>query len=297
MKDRVARAPDVAEEVIAVRRDGKYLSLLLDADVVRQFQRGLRDHAEPAVAADGAVEDLRIRRGARRGLRTVREDQPDGLHRQDQGTKPHVAPVRVHGERAADREIGIRLHDPHGQVRRVDALLDLTPPRSRLHRDGLGRGIEGQDAVEPPHVDLQRSLGGDLAAHAVARAADGDRSGGAPDRRDDLFGGGRGQHPADGDRIELGDVVDDQRRCVRLDGVADHPPHRHTGRQRHRERQPCGEELERSRADAGQSPHLRPRSAIVANKGAAPSTSRSNEDVAVIFSHSSNHSRHDRRSR
>src|SRR6267154_5912991 len=96
----------------------------------------------------------------------------------------------IDGERAANGEISVALHDFNGQVGRVDALLDLAPAGPRLHRNRFLLRREVDNAVEAAHVDVQRTFGRDLAAHAVTRAPDGDRTGRLLDGRYDLSSGG-----------------------------------------------------------------------------------------------------------
>src|SRR5438093_7849570 len=70
---------------------------------------------------------------------------------------------------------------------------------------------EGHDALHPPHVEEEAALGRDLPAHAEASAADRDRPRVAAHQLADLVDRPGGDHPRDGDGIQLGDVVHDHR--------------------------------------------------------------------------------------
>ena len=200
--------PDVAEEVVPVAADRHDLVAPRDLHVVGELERGLGYHADAAVAAYRPVEDVAVRCRRRIDDAPVGEDHLDRLHRKDQGARVHVAAVAVHAEGPSDGEVGVRLHDAHRQVVGIDLLLDIPPGGACLDRDRLLLRVERHDLVEAPHVDVQASLGGDLAALAFAGAADRD----GPAR---AFHGGaylvdrRGRNDAaDDDGVELRDIVD-----------------------------------------------------------------------------------------
>ena len=100
-------------------------------------------------------------------------------------------------------------------------LLDLSPARPGLHTDGPRQRIELEDAVEAPHVDVERTLGGNLAAHAVAGTTNRDRAGVVRDGLDNLLRRRRRQHLGHADGIEARDVVDDAGRVDGGLGLAD----------------------------------------------------------------------------
>jgi hypothetical protein len=117
--------------------------------------------------------------------------------------------MAVHAQRAADREVGVGLHDLDGQVVRIDELLDVAPARAGLHADRALARRERQHAVHRAHVEVQAARAGGLAAHAEAAAADGHRSAGAAHRFLHLLDRGRRDDGHHAHGIELGDVVDD----------------------------------------------------------------------------------------
>ena len=84
----------------------------------------------------------------------------------------NVTSVHIDTQGSADREIGIGLHDLDGQVVRIDVLLNFTPGDARLYRDLPFPGVEGNDVVEFPHVELQSVVDSGLPTHAVAATAD-----------------------------------------------------------------------------------------------------------------------------
>ena len=53
------------------------------------------------------------------------------------GPEPDVAPMHVHAQRAADREVGVRLHDLDREAVRIDELLDVAPADAGLHAHRL----------------------------------------------------------------------------------------------------------------------------------------------------------------
>ena len=236
----------------------------LDAHVVREIQRDLDDHAEAAVPADRPVEEVPILRGARLDHGAIGEHHFHRPDRENQRPQPDVAAVRVHRQRTANGEIGVRLHDLHGKAGGVDVLLDLAPRGPRLYRNGLRRARETEDRVVPAHVDVQGAVGRGLAAHAVARAADGDRPGMRPHRGHDLRRPGGRDHPGHGHRVDARDVVHQRRGRGALDRDAAHAPDRRAGGDREHEHQQEGESTQRgpeagreSAADAGTPPRVR----------------------------------------
>src|SRR5260370_11157026 len=109
----------------------------------------------------------------------------------------------IEGERAANGEISVALHDFNGKVGRVDSLLDLTPAGPGLYRNRFLLGREVDNAVEAAHVDKQRAFGRDLAAHTVTRAPDGDRTRPLLDGRYNLSRRSLRDHAANVDRAEF----------------------------------------------------------------------------------------------
>src|SRR5438132_8707040 len=103
----------------------------------------------------------------------------------------------IDGERAANGEISVALHDFNGKVGRVDSLLDLTPAGPGLYRNRFLLGREVDNAGEAAHVDKQRAFGRDLATHAVTSAPDGDRTGRLLDGGYDRSGRGRRDYALD----------------------------------------------------------------------------------------------------
>ena len=209
VEDHIAMTADVGLEVLAVGAQRHDLAPALDAHVVGEPERGLDDHAQRAVAADGAVEDLRVLGGAGPDQPPVGEHDADRPDRLDQRPLADVAPVHVDAQRTAHGEVGVALHDLHREVVRIDGVLDLAPGDACLDRDLLALLRERHDTVEPSHVDLQRALGRRLSALAEAPAADRHRSRVRPHRLDDLVDRRGNEHPVDHDRVDPGDVVDD----------------------------------------------------------------------------------------
>src|SRR5688572_22131792 len=123
--------------------------------------------------------------------------------------------MAVDGQRTADGEVGVRLHDPNRQITAVNHFLDLSPGRTGLRRNRPGRWRECEDFVEASHVEVQGAWGRDLATHAVTRAADGNWAGMIPDGGDDPVDRRGLDDPADANRIELADIVDGARQYDR----------------------------------------------------------------------------------
>ena len=189
--------------------------------ILHEVQRRLGNYTESAVPADCAEENVRANITTCVHEVTVGQHDLYRAHGAHERAESHVASVRVHGERPANREIGEALHDLDGEIRRVDALLDLAPAHACLHSDRSAHGVEGQNAIEVPHVDLKPSGRCSLAAHAVAAPANRDRTRMPGNCADDLARRRRHEDFADGDGVELRDIRDDRRRyLLLLDGRA-----------------------------------------------------------------------------
>ena len=145
------------------------------------------DDAEPPVTADCAVEHVRVPEGAGLDPPAVSQDDLQRPDRRDQRPRTDVAAVRVDRQRSAHGEAGVALHVRNRQARWIDVLLDLSPARPSLHTDGPRPRVELEDAVEAPHVDVERTLGRNLAAHTVAGTADRDRARVVRDGLDNLL--------------------------------------------------------------------------------------------------------------
>ena len=208
VQDDLGVVVDLGLEVGAVVAEGHFVDAAQQAHVVAQVQGGLDDHPQAAVAADGAVEQLTVVLRAGVHHLAVGQHQLDGFHRAHQRAVADVAAMGVDAQGAADGEVGVALHDAHGQVVGVDVVLHGAPSDARLHGDFLALFGEVEHLVEAAHVDLQGVLGGGLAAHAVAPAADGDGPGVLGHLLDDLLQAGGAHHLIDHDGVELGDVVD-----------------------------------------------------------------------------------------
>ena len=208
VEDREGVVPHLLREIAGVVGDRHHLVAALDPDVPGEVEGDVGDDAQPAVAAYDAGEDLRVHRAARLHHGPVREHDPQAANGTDQRSLPDVAAVHVDRYRAADREVGVGLHDLHGEIVGVERLLDLAPPRAGLDGDRPRGGIQRQDAIEPAHVDLERAGRGGLSPHAVAPAADGDGALVRAHRLDDLLHRRGCDHALQGHRVESGDVVD-----------------------------------------------------------------------------------------
>src|SRR5437762_12548798 len=100
------------------------------------------------------------------------------------------------------------LHDLHGEIVRIDRVLDVAPPDARLHADDAVCSVERQHLVHAAHVEMQRAGLGDLSALAEAPAADRNRAGPGAQRSLDFLGRARAPHVGHFYRIKLRDVVD-----------------------------------------------------------------------------------------
>ena len=83
--------------------------------------------------------------------------------------------MTVHTERASHREVRVGLHDLHGEIVRINDILNLTPCDSRLHRDGFVARIQCNDPVEMPHVQMEAVFFRDLPTLTMTGSADGNR--------------------------------------------------------------------------------------------------------------------------
>ncbi len=81
--------------------------------------------------------------------------------------------MRIDAEGPTDAEVGVGLHDLHGEVVRIDVFLDLSPRDASLNRDLLAFLREADHSIEVPHVQLEGIVRRRLPTHAVAPAADG----------------------------------------------------------------------------------------------------------------------------
>src|SRR5215204_1993474 len=116
--------------------------------------------------------------------------------------------MRIHRERATDRETVVRLHDLDGEIGAVNCFLYLTPASARPYRDGARLRVEGHDTAKLPQVQLEPVRSRGLSAHTVSAATD--RYGSRRRRKysGDLRHGSRCDDPLHGDRIEMGNVLD-----------------------------------------------------------------------------------------
>ena len=187
------------------------LDLALELDVVGQVQLHLGDDADAAITANGGIEQGGI--GLARGFvdLAVGKHDAQGAHAADDRPLLVEAPVGIDAERSADGEVVEILHHPHGEVVGIDVLLNIPPGGSALHADALVLRVQLENAVEGTHVEMQAGGIGALAAHAVAAAADGYGAVGGEYGVDDVLLALRSHHLADANRIQGGDVVDDQR--------------------------------------------------------------------------------------
>jgi hypothetical protein len=139
---------------------------------MREFALDLGDHAESPVAADRGAEEpgvLRTRELERLAPSRHQLQRPHGVHH---GTAPDVPPVAVHRDGAADGEVTEALHDLHRQITGIDPVLHVPPAHPGLDPDHPAPRIEEHGLVHRAHVQVQRPGLGDLAALAVAPAAD-----------------------------------------------------------------------------------------------------------------------------
>jgi hypothetical protein len=127
----------VIEEILLVGRNRQHVGVAFHPHVVSEFERGLGNDTERPVATDCTKEDLRLCCRGRLDERPVGQNQLERLYRVDEWTESNGPAMTVHGQRATDREVRVRLHDSDRQVCRVDYLLNLTPGRPALHSDRL----------------------------------------------------------------------------------------------------------------------------------------------------------------
>lgn len=71
----------------------------------------------------------------------------------------------------------IALHGLDREAERVEVVLQVAPAHAGLHAGRFRLGIQADEAVHFPHVEVQPADQADLAAHAVAAAADADLAG------------------------------------------------------------------------------------------------------------------------
>ncbi len=184
-----------------------------------------------AVAPDHTSEHVRVASPARLDQRAVGKEHVEAANGTDQWTLTHVSAMHVDRHRAADGEVGVGLHDLDGEVVRIERFLDVAPPCAGLDRYGLGDSIEGENALELPHIDLQRPWLGGLPTLAEPSATDRNRTSVTPERGRNLFRRGGRDDRRDRDRIEPGHIVDDE---VDLGGkcrIECEIPDRHSGGQ------------------------------------------------------------------
>ena len=179
--------------------------------VVVEIELDFGDHADRAVAADRGREQLGVLLAAGLDDAAVGQHQLQGPHRVADRAMPDIAAMAVDRHRAADREVGKALHRAHRQVVRIEHVLQVAPGDAGLHPHPVLGGAQPEHPLHLPHVQVQPAGDGDLAAHAVAAAADRHLARPVAQRAHDRFGVGRRLDARDLDRVQAGDVLDRNR--------------------------------------------------------------------------------------
>ncbi len=227
VKDDTAVGLDLPPEERQVLGD-RHLDVDAPDPAVRgEIEGDLSHHPDRAVAADRGEEQLRVIGPAGRDDAAIGQDEGDPANGPDERPLADVAPVRVDGERATDREGVVGLHDLHRQAVAVDHRLQLAPRGARANGHRAEYGVQRDDAMKRPHVDLETVRRRRLATHAVASPANGDET---------SLGANRGRDVADGVRRDGATAVrsdtDGDRRGLEI------PDDTHADAQRHEDR--CG---------------------------------------------------------
>ncbi|HXH07084.1 MAG TPA: hypothetical protein VNI83_10885 [Vicinamibacterales bacterium] len=131
------------------------------------------DDAEEPVAAHRQAEELGVHGGGARQEVAGGQHEAEGADSRAEGTVGHGPAVGVHGERAGDAEVVVRLHDGRREAEGIEGGDDLSPARAGGDAAGHGAGVDLD--VRRRAVDIEGHRDAVArerpAAHRVARGA------------------------------------------------------------------------------------------------------------------------------